>query len=105
MPVAQLDTEPDVSSLAPSSPASAKVGASLTAETVIVTVWAADVSTPPLAVPPLSWIFTPTCATPFAFAVGVKVRVPFVATAGPAENRPRLSFDEIWYEYVWVDSF
>ena len=33
-----------------------KLGASLTALTVMVKVWAGEVSTPPLAVPPLSWI-------------------------------------------------
>ena len=48
-----------------------KLGASLTAFTVIVKVWAADVSTPPLAVPPSSWIRTETVAEPLALAAGV----------------------------------
>jgi hypothetical protein len=39
--------------------------------TVIVNVWGPLVSTPPLAVPPLSWIWTETIVVPFAFAAGV----------------------------------
>ena len=57
-------------------------GASLTAVTVIVKVCVALVSTPPLAVPPLSWIVTVTVAVPTAFAAGVKVSVPVGLTAG-----------------------
>jgi hypothetical protein len=37
----------------------------------MVKVWTADVSTPPLSVPPLSWIWTETVAEPLAFAAGV----------------------------------
>ena len=48
-----------------------KLGASLTAVTVMVKVWVALVSTPPLAVPPLSWMLTVTVAEPLALAAGV----------------------------------
>ena len=48
-----------------------KLGTSFTALTVIVNVWVALVSTPPLDVPPLSWIWTLTVVEPFAFAAGV----------------------------------
>ncbi len=48
-----------------------KLGASFTAVTVIVNVCAALVSTPPLAVPPSSWILTVTVAEPLALAAGV----------------------------------
>ena len=41
-------------------------GASLTAVTVIVKVWMALVSSPPLAVPPLSWTSSVIVATPLA---------------------------------------
>ena len=47
------------------------VGGSFTGVTVIVNVWAALVSTPPLVVPPLSCICTVTVAEPFALAAGV----------------------------------
>ena len=47
------------------------VGASLTALTVMVNSWAAEVSTPPLAVPPLSLTSTVTLATPLASATRV----------------------------------
>ena len=46
-------------------------GASLTAVTVIVNDCAPDVSTPPFAVPPLSWATSVIVATPLAFAAGV----------------------------------
>ena len=48
-----------------------KLGASLTAVTVIVKVCVALVSTPPLAVPPSSVIVTVTVAVPLALAAGV----------------------------------
>ena len=40
------------------------------------------VSSPPLAVPPSSWMTTVTVAVPKASAAGVKVSVPSAATAG-----------------------
>jgi hypothetical protein len=46
-------------------------GASLTALTVMVTIWIGDSLSPPSAVPPLSVIFTETVAAPFWFAAGV----------------------------------
>src|SRR3954469_7395522 len=54
--------------------------------TVIVNVCAALVSTPPLAVPPLSCAVTVTVADPVAPAADVKVSVPVADTAGWAEN-------------------
>ena len=59
------------------------VGGSLTAFTVIVKVSeGVDVSTPPLATPPLSLIAIVTVATPLAFAFGVNVSDPLGLTAG-----------------------
>ena len=48
-----------------------KLGASLTAVTVIVKVCGADVSTPPLAVPPLSESVSVIVAVPLALGAGV----------------------------------
>ncbi len=48
-----------------------KLGASLTAVTVIVNDCGADVSTPPAAVPPLSCSTSVMVAMPLAFAAGV----------------------------------
>jgi hypothetical protein len=48
-----------------------KLGASLTAVTLMVNVCPALVSKPPFAVPPLSLSCTVTVADPFAFAAGV----------------------------------
>ncbi len=53
------------------SPPLVNDGASFTAVTVIVIVWVALVSEPPLAVPPLSWSLTDTVARPLAFAARV----------------------------------
>ena len=55
------------------------VGSSFTAFTVMVNVCVANVSSPPLAVPPLSLSTTETVATPLAFDASVYVSVP-VAT-------------------------
>ncbi len=60
------------------------VGASFTGVTVIVNVCAGLVSTPPLAVPPLSVSLSVIVADPFAFGAGVNVRAPLALTAGPA---------------------
>ena len=84
-------------------PAALSTGASLTAVTVSVNVCTALVSTPPLAVPPLSWIWTETVALPFASAAGVYVSVPLAAIAGWLENRPLLLFDTM-KSTTWVDS-
>ena len=54
----------------------------MTAVIVIVNVCGADVSTPPLAVPPSSCATTVTVAVPLAFGAEVYVSVPFEATAG-----------------------
>ena len=48
-----------------------KLGASLTGVTVIVNVCGARVSTPPLAVPPLSLSVSVIVAVPMAFGAGV----------------------------------
>jgi len=72
MPVAQPATlwAPASSSTVWSEPA-VNDGTSFTAVTVIVNVWSALVSTPPLAVPPSSLRLTVTVAEPFASAAGV----------------------------------
>ena len=46
-------------------------GASFTGVTAIVTLWGAEVSTPPLAVPPLSMSTRVTVAEPLTLAAGV----------------------------------
>ncbi len=91
MPVAQpaTDAAPESSSTAWSAPF-VNDGASLTAVTAIVNVCSPEVSAPPLAVPPSSVARMVIVADPFALAAGVKVSVPFDATAGPAEKRPPL---------------
>ena len=65
-----------------------KLGASFTAVTVIMNVCAALVSTPPLAVPPLSDTLNVIVAVPFALAAGVYVSTPFEAIDGEPENNP-----------------
>ncbi len=79
-------------------------GASFTADTVIVKVWVALVSIPPLLVPPSSWIETVTIADPDRFAAGVKVRTPAALTAGWALNSALLSLVTV-KPTVWPDSF
>ena len=44
------------------------------------------VSSPPLAMPPLSWSETVTVDVPFAFAAGVNDSVPPGLIAGPVEK-------------------
>ena len=68
-----------------------KLGASFTPVMAMVKV-VVLVSTPPPAVPPLSWATTVTVAVPKALAAGVKVSVPFVPMAGWALKRLLLSF-------------
>ena len=53
------------------APGTMKSGASLTGFTVMVKVWSAEVSMPPLAVPPLSWACTVMVAVPLALAAAV----------------------------------
>src|SRR5262245_13284811 len=65
-----------------------KLGASLTAVTLIVNDCVALVSTPPFAVPPLSLIRNVIVADPFTLVVGWKVSVPVGLTAGPEANSP-----------------
>src|SRR5437773_506339 len=81
-----------------------KLGASLTAWTSICNDCGALVSAPPLAVPPLSCRRMVTSADPWASGVGVKLKVPFGATVGPAENSPGLVFPVIRKVTVWLDS-
>jgi len=52
----------------------------------MVKTWGALVSTPPLAVPPLSCKRTVTVATPAFSTAGVYVSVPSGMIAGPAAN-------------------
>ena len=66
-------------------------GASFTGVTVIVKVCAALVSAPPLAVPPLSWIWTVTVAVPLALAAGVYVSLPVGVDRRLRGNSPLLS--------------
>ena len=61
-----------------------KLGALFTPVTVIVKLSAGDVSTPPFAVPPLSWSASVIVAVPLVLAAGVYVSVPVGDTAGPA---------------------
>src|SRR5690349_13231113 len=70
------------SSLTVTLPPPVNDGGSLTAFTVMVKVWPALVSTPPLAVPPLSCATTVTTAVPFASGAGVNVSTPEGETAG-----------------------
>ena len=67
-------------------------------------VCAALVSTPPLAVVPLSWVVTDTVAVPLAFAAGVKVSVPLALIAGCTLKRALLLFVTVKLT-VWDDSF
>ena len=60
------------------------VGASLTQLTVMVKFTVAEVSTPPLAVPPLSCRLTLTVAVPNAFGAGVNVSTPAAEMEGCA---------------------
>ena len=69
-----------------------KLGAALTAFTVMVNCWVGLSSTPPLAVPPSSTAFSVIVAVPLAPAAGVYVSVPVGDTAGPAENSAVLVF-------------
>src|SRR5262245_9159814 len=61
-----------------------KLGASLTAVTVIVKLCGGDVSTPPLTVPPSSFRTSVIVAVPLAFDAEVNVNVPVGDTAGAA---------------------
>ena len=62
----------------------------MTAVTVMVKVCDAEVSIPPLAVPPLSCTVTVKSELPVAFAAGVKLSVPSVPMLGPALNKAAL---------------
>src|SRR3954466_11817469 len=61
-------------------------GASFTGVTKMVKVCEAEVSTPPKNVPPLSFKAIVITDEPFAFAAGVKVKVPLALTAGAVEK-------------------
>src|SRR5438874_284814 len=68
-----------------------KLGGSLTAVTAMVNVWTALVSTPPLAVPPLSCSRTVTVALPLALVAVVYVKAPVALMLGWTENKGLLS--------------
>src|SRR5437762_4294807 len=70
-----------------------KLGASLTALTVITNCTTAVVSTPPFATPPLSCSCTLTVAVPFAFATGVNVNTPAALIDGCALKSALLLFE------------
>src|SRR5262245_40188347 len=70
----------------------------------MVKVWLALVSVPPLAVPPVSWMWMVTVAVPFWLAAGVKFRTPVADTAGWALNSVLLSLVAT-KSTVWADSF
>ena len=70
----------------------------------MVKVWDAEVSTPPLAVPPLSFRVTVMVAEPLASGAGVKVRVPPAVMAGCALKRAVLLALTVKVR-VWLDSF
>src|SRR5207248_2053535 len=64
-----------------------KLGTSLTAVAVMMNVCGAEVSTPPLAVPPSSLATMVTVAVPLAFGASVYVSVPVTPSmAGSAEK-------------------
>src|SRR5437867_1555642 len=94
----------DVSSLADWSGMSEIVGGSFTAVTVIVNVWGGLLSTPPLAVPPLSWSCTVTVAVPLALEAGVYVSVPLAEINGCTANSALLLLVTRKFT-VWADSF
>src|SRR5207245_5420600 len=54
----------------------------------MVNVCGGDVSTPPLAVPPMSFRTSVTTEDPDVFGLGVNVSVPFELSSGPIENSP-----------------
>ena len=64
--------------------------------TLIVKICGAEVSLPPLAVPPLSFSTTVSVAVPLVCAAGVYVSTPVGATAGPAAKSPGLVLFVIW---------
>ena len=59
---------------------------------LIANVWFAEVSTPPLSVPPLSLRFKLIVAVPVAPIAGVKVSCPKESIAGSTLNKPVLLF-------------
>src|SRR5688500_12794004 len=71
------------------------VGPSLTAVTVMVNVCAAEVSTPPFAVPPLSDRVTVTVAVPVALSAGVKESTPVEVIDGCTRKSELLLFDTL----------
>ncbi|OPZ11022.1 MAG: hypothetical protein BWZ07_02304 [Alphaproteobacteria bacterium ADurb.BinA280] len=70
-------------------------GASFCAVTVMLSVCAAEISTPPFAVPPLSRSTMDIEALPLASAAGVKLSVPSAASAGAIWNSAGLLLPEI----------
>src|SRR5436190_911221 len=80
------------------------VGPSLTAVTVMVNCTDAEVSTPPLAVPPLSERNTVTVAEPKAFGAGVNVSVPLALIEGPLAKSDGLLFETMLNVSVCDDS-
>src|SRR2546422_832787 len=69
----------------------------------MVKVWMAEVSSPPLAVPPSSWIFTDTLATTWGWHAGVRRNGSLDVCAGWVENSELLSLVTM-KSSAWVDS-
>ncbi len=79
-------------------------GAWLMTATLMSNVCVALVSTPPLAVPPLSWMRRVIWANPVCPAATVKVSVPSALTAGCVEKRPVLVLPVTSKVRIWPDS-
>ena len=73
--------------------------------TVIVNDCGGEVSTPPLAAPPLSLATIVIVAVPPALDDGVQVSVPAELIAGPELKRAEFVLLVIWKVMVWLDSF
>ena len=73
--------------------------------TVIVKVWVALVSSPPLATPPLSWSSIVIVALPTPAAAGVNVNVPVGPTAGWTAKSALSVLFVTENATVWADSF
>ena len=81
------------------------VGGSLTPVTVIVKVWVALVSSPLLAMPPLSWSSIVIVALPTPAAAGVNVSVPVGPTAGWTAKSALSVLFVTENATVWANSF
>src|SRR5205814_2169231 len=104
MAVAQAALYAPESSSTVTSPPLVNDGASLTALTVMVKVCGAELSTPPLTVPPSSWRVTVTVALPLASGAGYKTIIRS-ADAGWTPQRAALVLPVTVKFTVWPHSF